>query len=778
MLCIQSGRNAVYFLHYFEFYSNLAQWITFRRALQTMQMATNEVYTGRLTCIDAYRYRFSSDRETEGGGETASVMLLIHRRFSDFLSYIRYLCCDKGADLFFRTEVATLVSTSTESPGRRFMCTRCRLLRAGAYSMKLSGDSSDSSQYMVLPTEFAMFEFDISNSDDKMLLLGPFLDLHDEFCQSPSMNDELLQGCFCIVGEISGVRMYPTPRAKRCRLVSLYLPTHDTIVEIFNAGSIDMKSHEQRYCGVFFVILFDDQVHMANLWNHGDLLWFHRPCLSTNNEEPLFGMTVENPRSSLGGKVVYQPATPIKQYLRRRSNEDEHSSTPCTTSKELLPFHMIVGTITCVSIIRTDLSIGGDFKKNDQKDDISKLCLETTSSAALSPGNLMPNTSVDILLRVIHRQSCLIRVLSSSDSRTGKNKVKRRLVVWGSMLGDLNKSIVWRIAGGQQHLGDMDCGHIICLRNVRLLQSLDLNVISGNSLPGAVRAFKFKTLAIAAIDQMFEDEIVPFVNSLASPGTTCDSISQDLTNAYMKTIVQSVSDTGLSSGVFPSASMYATVNISRLAALSTSNSICGKVTSNCGCVVGTLNGHGDCKLLKFSDSSDLSQQATDSYSSSAKRNYREMMTVNAPHDSVSVEGREFYLSVTQRIVCGIISINYSGQTVLCLVGPSTTNMASSCFSITDLSFRVSPPATSSTLELSIFTSRVDDLFYSTFSINPTTTESVPTSCLSELFLEEGGETGTESFPTMDRVIKLLKQRGYDGKIYFAESIAECRGNYK
>ena len=135
---------------------------------------------------------------------------------------------------------------------------------------------------------------------------------------------------------------------------------------------------------------------MSSLWTPNDVLWLHRPCLTENSTEPLYGMRIENnlvyhiPGMSMEGSVVFNMVTPIKKYKfntyshydeqqqqqqnnnnnnnnnnsnynynninynkninnnnnnNNKSNSIEsHSFTPYPP---LLPYHMVLGAITC-----------------------------------------------------------------------------------------------------------------------------------------------------------------------------------------------------------------------------------------------------------------------------------------------------------------------------------------------------------------------------------------------------------------------------------------------
>ena len=54
-------------------------------------------------------------------------------------------------------------------------------------------------------------------------------------------------------------------------------------------------------------------------------------------------------RTSMGGEVVYPVATPIKKYPRREANA---VYSPTTSGKQMNSYHLIVGAITCVSLVK------------------------------------------------------------------------------------------------------------------------------------------------------------------------------------------------------------------------------------------------------------------------------------------------------------------------------------------------------------------------------------------------------------------------------------------
>jgi hypothetical protein len=291
-------------------------------------MSFSEIFTGFLYSIDQYRYQLES--------EGATTVLLLHRRFSDFFAFLKHY----GFDFF--TPKQSITTPGVYTKARFVTFTRSRFLKGGVAPM-------------LLPTEFLMFDIDMTkNSSDASLIRGPLSSLHASFCDSPSYSDDAVQGLFCEVLEISDVKLYPSQRAKEFRVVTLRLMHRDFPVQ---RGGGD---------GVLVLILFDDQVHLADLWDIGLLLWFHRPCLTVNTEEPIFGMTIENtvltrvPGMNMQGSLVYHISTPIKKCVAE-------CALPSSTTR-LLHFHIVIGAITVVNrvILDSDSTISDKQKGDDR----------------------------------------------------------------------------------------------------------------------------------------------------------------------------------------------------------------------------------------------------------------------------------------------------------------------------------------------------------------------------------------------------------------------------
>ena len=336
-----------------------------RQALQTMTMSSTDIYSGHLCKVDEFRYRLRSY-----DGDDTSVLLLMHRRFSDFIAYVNHIFT--GNMDFFATKNVTGMSRVSMgvTEGRRFLCTKTRLLHSNTTAI-------------ILPTEYAMFEIDSNSEGDMRLLQGAFKELHRAFLQQPSYRDDELQGCFVLVHEISEVKTYPTARARSYRLVSLQLVTLEGINQlIFGQDSASSSpSSAPMSAAIVFVLLFDDQVHMSDLWSPQDLLYIHRPCVSMNDQEPLFGMNIET-RTSMGGNMVYPVATPIKKHPRR---EAKVMYTPRTSGKQMNPYHLIVGAITCISLVSKKTSNNSDGNGNVEIDEQQQQILSLEKSLSLAP---------------------------------------------------------------------------------------------------------------------------------------------------------------------------------------------------------------------------------------------------------------------------------------------------------------------------------------------------------------------------------------------------------
>lgn len=403
--------------------------------------SSSEVFSGSLVSLDSYRYEISS--------EGVSAVLLLHRRFADFLAFVKYYKFD------FFAQRSGSSSSSGSGYGRGVSFTQLRFLKASKIPL-------------ILPTEFAIFEIDTTSStSDRALIEGPLASFHSQFCIQPSYSDDVMQGCFVVVKEVSSVRSYPTPRAKEYVIVTLSL--------MHKSFPIEMREPNM---GVVVLILFDDQVYMAPLLRSGMVLWIHRPCLTRNTEEPVFGMQMENSSTnhirgmSMHATIMFNTATPIKKYLIRHTDDPQSSG-----AAGLLPFHIIIGAITCISQV---VGIGPtELSRSWTYEDKKILPLEATKSTMTT----MPlGGQLSIIVRVLAIEMQLVRI-SDQKGPDSKCKYKRRLVMWCVKESETPWQSLLRVVCRVDDAKDAQTGSILCLCNYVIAAVYSENEVPLHILP-------------------------------------------------------------------------------------------------------------------------------------------------------------------------------------------------------------------------------------------------------------------------------------------------------
>ena len=683
-----------------------------RQAIQTMTMNSTDIYSGALIKVDEYRYRLRSY-----DGDDTSVLLLLHRRFADFIAYVNHI--STGYPDFFATKSAACLGSGL---GRKFSCTKTRLLRSNATAI-------------ILPTEYAAFEIDANSKDDIRMLQGPLKELHRQFLQQPSISDDQLQGCYGIVHEVSEIRTYPTARARTYRLVSLQLVTIEGIDQLLLAKDLSTSSSALSLsAGIVFILLFDDQVHMSDLWSPQDLLYIHRPCISVNDQEPLFGMNVEV-HTSMGGHVVYPVATPIKKHPRREVNA---VYSPTTSGKQMNAYHLIIGAITCVSLIIKKKEGNNDSSGSAEINEIDEQQAAISLSKSLSPDSMVsvkgffPAQKISISLRVLCKEYVNIRVTTHST----KLKCKRRCVLWCVLSSTISNTglMLFRLNCAADQAASIDIGHIVIVINARVVTAFEsneipskvvpesINVVSNNSCADSANAKRGRIrspMILITVGKPYVQEIQPFMNSIAKENLTLlekDSIdsvhlgeviteeepcSKKFTNALEITSSSPFQEiAGLTS-----AESCSILNMSKIASFCNSPSIypISTVESHgdigyCGCVTGKVECFGDVRYLR----SGLVRR-----SMSTVKNSDDIDEVGRKRKSISEENSIYMQSESQSVI-GVVFLKDRCVSRLCLVGVNTLNMATSRIVIDEDTFFIEESQMDNS-KLSFFVSRIDDV---------------------------------------------------------------------
>ena len=677
-----------------------------RQAIQTMTMNSTDIYSGVLSKIDEYRYRLSSY-----DGDDTSVLLLLHRRFTDFIAYVNHISA--GYPNFF---AAKSIGSSGSELGRKFLCTKTRLLRSNATAI-------------ILPTEYAAFEIDTNSKDDLRMLQGPLKELHRQFLRQPSTSDDQLQGCYGIVYEISEIRTYPTARARSYRLVSLQLVTLEGVDQLLigkDVSSSFSSSSAPLSAGIVFILLFDDQVHMSNLWSPQDLLYIHRPCVSINEEEPLFGMNVEV-RTSMGGEVVYPVATPIKKYPRREANA---VYSPTTSGKQMNSYHLIVGAITCVSLVKKKEDNYDSNSSDGTNEQRSVISLEKSLSPHLmmSIKDFFPTQKISISLRVLCKELATIRVTTHSS----KLKCKKRCVLWCALstASSVNGFMLFRLNCAANQAASVELGHIITVFNAQVMTLFGLNEVPSEVLPKCINiryncnadllnvtgGHVQPSLILITVDKPYSQEIQPFLNSMGKESSMrlgkdlvfsgSDTASNGHRNKDFTNALELTSSTHFQEiAGLTNVENCIIVNMSKIASFCNSPSIypvsiddIDSSIGNCGCITGNVEWFGDIRYLK----ADLSGIST----STVNKN-DDIYEAGKKRKLLDGEDVTYVPSISQSII-GVISLKDRSVSRLCLVGINTLNMATSQVIIDEHTFCIEESQFEKP-KLAFFVSRVDDV---------------------------------------------------------------------
>ena len=680
-----------------------------RQAIQTMTMNSTDIYSGVLSKVDEYRYRLSSY-----DGDNTSVLLLLHRRFADFIAYVNHISA--GYPNFF---AAKSIASSGSELGRKFLCTKTRLLRSNATAI-------------ILPTEYASFEIDTNSKDDIRMLQGPLKELHRQFLRQPSTSDDQLQGCYGIVYEISEIRTYPTARARSYRLVSLQLVTLEGVDQLLLGKDVSSSSSAPLSAGIVFVLLFDDQVHMSNLWSPQDLLYIHRPCVSNNEEEPLFGMNVEV-RTSMGGEVVYPVATPIKKHPRREANA---VYSPTTSGKQMNSYHLIVGAITCISLVKKRED-SNDSNSSDGSNDLRERRSVISLEKSLSPHLMMsikdffPTQKISLSLRVLCKELATIRVTTHNS----KLKCKKRCVLWCALstASSVNGFMLFRLICAANQATSVELGHIITVFNAHVMTSFGPNEVPSEVLPKCINmryncnaditnvtgGHVQPSLILITVGKPYSQEIQPFLNSMGKESPMLlGKDSMDLVSSGSDTTSNGPHSKHFTNALELTSSSHfqeisgltnvencSIVNMSKIASFCNSPSIypvstddIGSNIGTCGCITGNVECFGDIRYLK----ADLSGILT-----SIANNNDAIYEAGKKRKLLDGEDVTYVPSMSQSIV-GVISLKDRSVSRLCLVGINTLNMATSQVIIDEDTFCIEESQFENP-KLAFFVSRVDDV---------------------------------------------------------------------
>ncbi len=320
------------------------------RVLTTKQLELNEVISGIIVPQDDFRFKLyapdtdidiindkksSSSTTDSSSGSSSTVYALeciAHRQTGDFASFTAY--------------------HSYELKGHMISLTYGRLLKQAGLGG--SASSSNGSGLYLLPTPYLSYWFDYRLPNTRSFLQNELFSLHTNFidlCMSKiletsrtaTMNianivDTLNTQVGVVIGtveSIGGVLAHPQQQSSTIVVIKLNIYSNINYTQP-NQGHDNNTKKKSIY-----LLLLDEQISLARLWNKGDLLFIYRPYVSINATEILFGSKKQGTSNVPGAaamahEVVVRPIVDLDGAL-----ED----TSC------LPVHLWYGGITVINKI-------------------------------------------------------------------------------------------------------------------------------------------------------------------------------------------------------------------------------------------------------------------------------------------------------------------------------------------------------------------------------------------------------------------------------------------
>ena len=271
-----------------------------QQMVSTNQLSLDTAIHGRLQRIDAHRCRLVED----AASSTAAVDMIMHGQFNDFVAFSRYSVPDYDV---LDNRLCSFING--------------RLLPfAGAASV-------------LLPCPLGILYMDVVNHHGDAKLYHEILrPMHDFFCRASLKGKENAPDTAALLhsltdpGAVTAVlvqvlavgdsRPHPTRPQSQYQVVRLRM--------LFTRGV--------ETC----VILFDDQLRLSALWSKGQVLLLFRPFVALNSDEPLFGSAVPT-AAPMAYTVVSKPVAELSHYLDLET---------------AMPVHFLYGAVTVVAEMR------------------------------------------------------------------------------------------------------------------------------------------------------------------------------------------------------------------------------------------------------------------------------------------------------------------------------------------------------------------------------------------------------------------------------------------
>ena len=240
-----------------------------KQTIAIHQIALDDIIEGELTRISDYKCKLSA--------EGAAVDILLHRKFSDIIAFIKFIL---KFDLL---------------QNRRVLLTNCRYRK--------------SQSLILMPTMFMMLVFNVNDTDKNSILLkNLWYQMHDDTCNvvktistvtSIEGADQYNFTCKVFIVEvlkISEIFEHPEKQNMMYRVVTL---------SIRNKLSPGVGAdREIPHDLLIYLILTDEQVVLSTLWKEHDIILLYRPYIGSNSEQVLFGSSVSGYGSMQYNKVT------------------------------------------------------------------------------------------------------------------------------------------------------------------------------------------------------------------------------------------------------------------------------------------------------------------------------------------------------------------------------------------------------------------------------------------------------------------------------------------
>jgi len=352
------------------------------QCVATKELNLSDILEGKLTKKDEFICNFVS--------EDSSVDIILHRQHIDFLAFSIF---------FYKSIDDTIFLTN-----RKCRVTGCRMLL--------------DKKSIILPTPFLILYLTSKLISDKNfindILYGKHnelslvlhnlslssyenINIHENNYPKPkniqidpnlisSLNDKAI-GCFVKISMISKVYDHPHKPLSVFRYVRLNI----------------ISDNSQRPCYIY-LILFDDQVNLANLFNLQDIYYIYRPYIVLNVEESLFKSTEEKPahHKVLQYSIVYRDTITL--------NILEDGFYPC-------PCNFLYGSTT--TLVKID------------DNDLIPFLATTKNINNLKENNVEIQQSRNLLPEVIYINLLLLDSIFDNEIK------KRQYTLWGITKGNI-----------------------------------------------------------------------------------------------------------------------------------------------------------------------------------------------------------------------------------------------------------------------------------------------------------------------------------------------------